>query len=109
MPQGWQDRLTHAQTETDVVEVARDFIAQFSPYEIAALPESCRPPNRVKDANDITEYAFTLVRHHCDNGEPHDYAAHRLTNFFSNAAVRLSKILHAQSLSDNDEADQQSA
>ena len=106
MPYGWQDRLNGCLTETEVLDVARDFLAQFSPYEIASLPELCRPP-RLKDSHDITGYAFTLVRHHCDNGEPHDYAAHRLTNFFSNAAMRLSQILHAQSLTDG--AEQESA
>lgn len=108
MPQGWHDRLARAQTEADVVEVARDFIARLTPYEIVALPEPCRPPKRFTDASDITEYAFALVRHHCDSGEPQDYAAHRLANFFSNAAERLSKILHARSLV-NSEDDQRSA
>lgn len=109
MPQSWQDRLSRARTEAEVVEVGKDFIAQFSPYEIAALPEVCRPPKRLSDANDITEYAFSLVRHRCDGGEPSDYSAHRLTNFFSNAAVRLSQILHAQSRSSSDDAQQESA
>jgi hypothetical protein len=104
----WQERLAGCHTEGEVLESARDFLAQFSPCEIAQLPEACRPP-RLKDANDISEYAFTLVRHHCDNGVPPDYAVHRLVVFFSNATVRLSKILHLQSASGNDGERKESA
>jgi len=102
----WQERLAGCHTEREVMECARDFLAQFSPYEIAQLPEACRPP-RLKDADDISEYAFGLVRHHCDHGAPHDYAVHRLVVFFSNATVRLSQILHLQSASGNDEGERE--
>jgi len=95
MPVSCHDRLNGSRTETDVIEVSRDFLAQFSPYEIALLPETCRPP-RLKDANDVSEYAFALVLHHCDHAGAPDYAVHRLVGFFSNATVRLSMILHLQ-------------
>ena len=43
MPITWQDRLNSAASEAEVVATARDFIAQFAPDEIHALPEPCRP------------------------------------------------------------------
>ena len=104
----WHERVAGCHTEAQVLECARDFLAQFSPYEIALLPEVCRPP-RLRDADDISEYAFSLVRHHCDHGAPHDYSVHRLVVFFSNATVRLSKIMHLQSASGNDGEREESA
>ena len=98
----WQERLDGCHSQRDVTECARDFLAQFSPYEIALLPEACRPP-RLSGGDDISEYAFSLVRHHCDHGAPHDYSMHRLVVFFSNATVRLSKIMHLHSASGNDD------
>jgi len=100
----WEERLGVCETETDILEACRDFLAQFSPYEIVALPEVCRPP-RLKDGGDISDYAFTLVRHHCDHGEPHDYAVHRLVRFFSSASSRLSQILRHRPFSTNDGAE----
>ena len=86
----WQDRLDNATSEGDVVVVARDFIAQFSPQEIDVLPEVARP-GKFFDSNDITAYAFLLVRRDCD-----DRAApvvHKLAGFFSRASIRLSQIM----------------
>lgn len=96
MPQSWQDRLASAFHEAQVVDVARDFLAQFSPEEIASLPEACRP-GKLVDGDDVTEYALLLVQHRCQEGEGPTYAIYRLTNFFSNATLRLSQVLHAKS------------
>lgn len=96
MPASWQDRLRSAQTESEVVQLARDYIAEFSANEIALLPEQCRPP-RIGDGSDITDYAFALIRHHCDDGAGAEYAVHRLSSFFSGATSRLAQILHARS------------
>jgi hypothetical protein len=108
MPPSWQERLANTFTETELVELARDFLSQFSSYEISALPEACRP-TKLTEANDITEFAFVLVRHHCDNGEAQDYTVHRLTYFFSSASVRLSQVVHAQSQGANEDKERQLA
>jgi hypothetical protein len=107
MPVTWQDRLRSAETESEVVQVARDFLAEFSPNELALLPEPCRPP-RIVDGNDITDYAFDLIRHRCDDGVGAEYAVHRLSSFFSGATSRLAQILHVRSEGDG-AAGQQSA
>src|SRR4051812_19190081 len=77
MPVTWQDELHAASTEAEVLHVARNFMAQFSPSEIAQLPEPCRP-RRLVDGNDLTTYAFDLVRHRCDDGVGAEHLAHKL-------------------------------
>lgn len=109
MPLTWQQRLANASTESEVVDVARDFIAQFSPYEIVTLPPQCRPPGKIHDSSDVTEYAFALVRHRCDDGEGVTSAVHKLADFFSHAAVRLSQILHTNTQRENSDDNRQSA
>jgi hypothetical protein len=94
MPATWQDQLSGARTEGEVVDVARDFIARFTPDEIAQLPDACKP-GKIVDAEDISELALTLMRHHCDDGEGATTPIHRLAAFFSNASVRVSQLLQS--------------
>src|SRR5690349_6629107 len=97
-PQGhpltWQERLDDSATELDVVEVVRDYLATVSPPEFASLPASLRP-GKIVDANDITTYAFDLVREEC-----HDHGiqniVHRLAHMMSRASIRLSEIMVGQ-------------
>jgi hypothetical protein len=92
MPLSWQGRLVAASSVADVIEVARSFVATFTPLEIARLPEACRPPE-LANANDVSEYAFALVRHNCDENDGSARLAYRLVSFFSNASIRLSRML----------------
>ena len=92
MSSTWQERLSSAVTEAQVVDVARDYVAQFTPEEIGRLPEPCKPTKMV-DARDVAEYALALMRHHCDDGEEASTPIHRLSAFFSNASVRVSQLL----------------
>lgn len=97
----WQDRLDEASTEADVVMVAKDFIAAFTPAEIARLPQECRP-GKFFEANDVTSYAFALVRYTCDE-EPETAAlVHKLAHFFSNASTRLSQIMARSNVSEDE-------
>ena len=48
----WRMLLDAATNEHDVVQVARDFIASFTPHEIELMPEECRP-RKLVDAEDI--------------------------------------------------------
>lgn len=91
-PLSWQDRLDGAMTEAEVLAIAREFLATVTPYEIARLPEGLRP-ERIGDANDITSYAFELVRGDFDDGQGGQRVLHRLAHFFSRASIRLSQIL----------------
>lgn len=87
----WEWRLEEACTPEAVVEVTRDFLALWSPEEIARLPEECRPAKLV-DANDVTEYAFILVRRSCADDRMSDRELLRMATFFTRASLRLSQI-----------------
>jgi hypothetical protein len=88
----WQDRLEGSDSEAEVVQIARDYIATLDPAQVALLSPTCRP-RKLITANDVSSYAFDLVRHEC--GEADDAAPfiHRLAAFFSHASIRLSEIL----------------
>lgn len=92
MSTSWQGRLDQATSEAEVVMVAKDFLARFTPEEIERLPAACRP-GKFFDANDVTEYAFTLVRHDCGEDREAARLVHDFAAFFSNASTRLSQLL----------------
>src|SRR5947207_11854580 len=92
MSVSWQDRLDDATNVHDVIEVARDFLATWDRYEIAALPEACRP-GKIFDANDVNAYALQLLRHDCAENSEAAPLVKKMASFFSNASVRLSAIL----------------
>ena len=96
----WQDRLDAAADEHEVIGITRDFIASFDPYEIEKLPVHCRP-GKFFDANDVTQFAFTMVRNEC--GDPSEAAVpiHKLAAFFSAASIRLSRIMASDNRSDD--------
>lgn len=89
----WQERLDAAHLPQDVVATARDFLALFTPYELFAIPESCRPAANVHE-DEIADLAYQLVQ--CEatiEGEAAELV-HKLARFFSHAATRLGQ-LHA--------------
>jgi hypothetical protein len=88
----WQDRLDEALSEAEIVDIARDFIATFTPAEMNRLPQECRP-GKFFEANDVTSYAFSLVRHECGDDDATAQLVHKLAHFFSNASTRLSQVL----------------
>ena len=95
-PLTWQERLDDVTSEPEVVDVARDYLATLSPEEFASLPEALRP-GKIVDANDITTYAFDLVRKEChDEGVQH--LVQRLGHIMSRASIRLSEIMVTEHL-----------
>jgi len=87
----WQQRIEAARTEQEVLEVTREFLATFTPRELATLPRACDPPLKLVDRDDISGYAFDLVRHRCKLVEENELV-HRLSGFFTNASIRLTHI-----------------
>jgi len=86
----WQERLDACHTAQELVDVGRDFLATFDPFELHALPEHCRPPAKLIEA-DIGAYAFDLVRHECATPQAQELV-HKLARFFSHAAMRLAQV-----------------
>lgn len=91
-PVTWQDRLDCAENETEVVQITRDYVATLDPHEVAMLPAACRP-RKLITANDVSSYAFDLVRYECGDQDEAAPFIHRLAAFFSHASIRLSELL----------------
>jgi hypothetical protein len=90
----WADVLDDAGTPQDVLKIAKDFLATWDPYELAALPADCKPPAYFVEPEDIVNYAFTLVQSHC--GPAHgDPGVYRMVKFFSHAARRVAILMSA--------------
>jgi hypothetical protein len=94
----WKALLDDAQSERDVVTLTRDYLATWTPEEIAALPADCRP-GLMHDAEDITYWAFEYTRRHiASEGEPAiSSPLLKLRTFFGHAAARMSQVTSASS------------
>ena len=90
----WADVLDDAATPQDVLKVAKDFLATWDPYELAALPAECKPPGYFIEPEDIVSYAFTLVQSHCGPAQG-DPGVYRMAKFFSHAARRVAILMSA--------------
>ena len=88
----WQDRLEASDSESDVVQVAKDYMATLDPGQVALLPPACRP-RKLITANDVSSYAFDLVRYECADTDDAAPFIHRQAAFFSHASIRLSEIM----------------
>ena len=89
----WLARLENAHSEDEVVMITRAFLEGWTPEELAAVPEHCRP-GRIADGDDITDLALRLARVHClpEQGTPGARSTERLNSFFRIAAMRLAQV-----------------
>ena len=87
----WQGRLNASSTEGEVVDVARDFVAQFDHEEVASLPEKCRP-FKFMDGEDLANFAFTLVQHVTGGDTRSARLVEKLAAFFSHASFRATRL-----------------
>lgn len=55
------ERLRAAATESDVVELVRDYMGDWLPEEIGQLPEQCRP-GKLRDGEDLNSLSYNLTR-----------------------------------------------
>ena len=102
----WKALLDDAETERDLVVLARDYLAMWTPQEIAELPVDCRP-GPVRDGEDITYWAFEFTRRQIAATEDDPALAARLLKlrtFFSHAAERLSFVTAAAARATADRA-----
>lgn len=88
----WHTRLNEAARIEHVVGVVRDYLAQWSPVDLARLPGPCRP-GRIVDADDITLYALILVKEEFNRDPKGDAALTLMACFFAAASRRVSQIL----------------
>ena len=93
LPTTWAALLNRARSEADVVRVVREFVAQLTPQELAALPEALRP-GRFRDAQDIADFAVAVKMHYLS---PHEVGEEpgleaRIAAFFAGAAHRAAQL-----------------
>ena len=86
----WHLRLRGMHSSGEVVSLAREFIAQWTPTELADLPEMCRP-HRLHDPDDLSLYAFILAREERKPG-PCNARLSTFAEFFAAVSTRLSEI-----------------
>jgi len=87
---GWQGRLNEAPTREAVVGVAQEFVSILGDTESDQLPPDCRP-GPMEDAQQVTVFALMLAHRH--DGDPKAAPAlHRVTTFFTRAALRIYQI-----------------
>lgn len=100
----WQMLVDAAACEQDVVHVARDFIASFTPHEVELMPVELRP-QKIVDGEDVARYGYELTMHRGDENESGASVIEVFACFFANAAERLAAVAR---LTDND-AERESA
>jgi len=98
----WQHRLDAAHGAQEIVAAARDYLATLDPAELCALPEGCRPPAKIVDADDVSTYAYELVRFECEATETRELV-HKLARFFSHASTRLAQVTARNSVAAEDD------
>ena len=83
--------LDESGSPEEVVAVARDFVALISLEELSALPPDCRP-HKLVDADDVVDYAVTLVRESFTGEGASDPVLQHIATFFTHACTRLSVL-----------------
>jgi hypothetical protein len=87
----WQMLLDAAANEHDVVQLARDFIASFTPHEIELMPEACRP-GKLVDAQDVASYGYDLAAYRCKESDAGAGVIQAFCRFFADASQRLAFV-----------------
>ncbi len=93
MPRSWFRQLENAQSESEVIAVARDYFAMWSPEEIGLLPPAIRPPH-LRDATDLEELnrrAVVAFRETRATGEELELLQ-RLSGFVGRSCVRIAQM-----------------
>ena len=88
----WPLILATAMTEEQVLRVVRDFLAGWTPYELALLPRQCRPPARFATCEEVVSYAFAIAQARCNDNEA-DPSLVRMCSFFSEAAEQVAAVM----------------
>src|SRR5665213_461422 len=86
-------QLDRATRVSDVVAITRDYLAGWSPEEIARLPRTVRP-GRIRDEVDVIDLHTRLVDEYRATRLSGDEltALQRLTGFLVQAALRINKL-----------------
>ena len=93
MMTNWFSQIDRAKSVTEVVSVARDFVATWRPEELAMLPPNCRP-GKVRDDEDIETLHGALVEEYRVSRATgvELEALQRMTSFVVRASIRIADL-----------------
>ena len=100
----WFQHIDAAKTPFEVVNITRDYLATWTPDELARLPVQCRP-GRIRDEQDIEQLHVRLVEEY-GRSRPSDEtlaALQRITSFIVRASVRMAQLQAEDAAPVNDE------
>ena len=89
------EKLLHANSEEEVVDLVRSFLAGWRPEELAEIPPGCRP-GKIRDAEDVGDLAYELTRARIGASGPQQLLK-EMEVFFAQACSRLSELEAAHS------------
>ena len=95
-PVTWSDLIDAAASTREVLDMVRNYLDLWDSRQIELLPPQCRPPVHFIQPEDVVNYAFEVVRHHCGAGSSDPNVAH-LAAFFGNAARRIAVLMSDRS------------
>lgn len=95
----WYHLLDSATSPLEVVSVSRDYIASWTPQELAYLPVDCRP-GKLRDRSDIEFLHDKLVDEYRDSHASGEALTRlqELTSFIVRAAIRIAELSEDTSL-----------
>ena len=91
IPDSWQSRLNLAPGADEVLALCREFIAECTHHDLAQLAAACKPVP-CRDVAEVHQYALALIRHAAIGDRFGAPAVHRLSTFFTRAALRLMEL-----------------
>jgi hypothetical protein len=89
----WFHMLESARSSLQVVSVARDYLSEWTPEELARLPERCRP-GKLRDEQDIEDLHSRLVEEYRNTEASGEELAtiQQLTSFLVRASIRIAEL-----------------
>jgi hypothetical protein len=89
----WHRQIDDAKSVAEVVSIARDFLATWTPAELAQLPPDCRP-GKIRDETDIAEIHSRLAEEYRTTRASGDELTtlQVLTSFMVRASVRIAEL-----------------
>jgi len=94
LPDVWRLTVDATQSERDLVDAVRDYLATWQPDELSQLPEPCRP-GRITSGEDIADMAYKLskLRLGFDGTAEQRLAFDRMMGMFLHASERFATLV----------------
>jgi hypothetical protein len=89
----WHRQIDDAASVAEVVSIARDFLATWTPQELARLPAECRP-GKIRDESDIAELHARLAEEYRTTRASGDELTtlQLITSFMVRTSVRIAEL-----------------